>query len=79
MVHEMLVVAVENPDAPLPYDYGAAKVPEEQIKSMGEVSELAANESGNLDVKLPPGTYLLICNVAGHYASGMVTPLTVTP
>ena len=27
---------------------------------------------------MQPGTYLLICNVPGHFAAGMVTPLTVT-
>jgi len=79
IVHEVLVVAVENPSAPLPYDYATGKIPEEQVKSMGEVGELKPNESGAMDVELPPGTYLLICNLAGHYAAGMVTPLTVTP
>lgn len=79
ILHEVIVVAVENPNAPLPYDYASGRVPEDQIKSMGEVGELKANKSGALDVELPPGTYLLICNLAGHYAAGMVTPLTVTP
>lgn len=79
MVHEMLVVAVENPNAPLPYDYGAARIPEEQVKVLGEVDALSANGSGTLDLELSSGTYLLLCNVAGHYASGMVASLTVTP
>ena len=79
LVHEMLVVAVENPNAPLPYDYGTAKIPEEKVKALGEVAELEPNEAGTLDVKLAAGSYLLICNVAGHFAAGMVTPFTVTP
>jgi len=79
MAHEMLVVAVENPNAPLPYDFSAANVAEEQIKSLGEVDKLEANGSGSLDVNLTAGTYLLFCNVEGHYAGGMFTPLTVTP
>jgi len=37
------------------------------------------NASKTLDVTLAAGSYLLICNVPGHYAAGMVTPLTVTP
>jgi hypothetical protein len=32
MLHEMLVVAVDNPQAPLPYDYSQAKVAEDQVK-----------------------------------------------
>jgi uncharacterized cupredoxin-like copper-binding protein len=79
VVHEMLVVAVDSADAPLPYDYNTAKVPENQVKSMGEVGELQPNQSGSLDVTLAAGTYLLVCNVPGHYAAGMWVPLTVTP
>jgi uncharacterized cupredoxin-like copper-binding protein len=79
VIHEMLVVAVDSADSPLPYDYNTAKVPEDQVKSMGEVGELKANESGGLDATLTPGTYILLCNVPGHYAAGMWTALTVTP
>lgn len=79
MIHEMLVIAVDNPNAPLPYDYGTGEVPEKQVKVLGEISELQPNASGSLDLKLAPGSYLLLCNVPGHYAAGMVTPLTVTP
>jgi len=79
MIHEMLVIAVDNPNAPLPYDYGTGEVPEKQVKVLGEISELQPNASGSLDLKLAPGSYLLLCTVPGHYAAGMVTPLTVTP
>lgn len=79
VVHEMLVVAVDSANVPLPYDYNSAKVLEEQVKSMGEVAELKPNESGSLDVTLTPGTYILLCNVPGHYAAGMWTALTVAP
>jgi len=79
LLHEMLVIAVDNPNAPLPYDYGTGEVPEKQVKVLGEISELEPNASGSLDLKLAPGTYLLLCNLPGHYAAGMVMPLTVTP
>ena len=79
IVHEMLVVAVDNPDAPLPFDYNTGRVPEDQIKSLGEVTDLSPNATGTLDVNLTPGSYLLICNVPGHYAAGMVAELTVSP
>jgi uncharacterized cupredoxin-like copper-binding protein len=79
MLYEMLVVAVDDPQAPLPYDYSQAKVIEDQVKVMGDTGDLRPNQSHSLDVTLMPGTYLLICNGRGHYAAGMVTPLTVTP
>lgn len=79
MLHEMLVVAVDSPDAPLPYDYGQGKVAEEQVRVLGETPELQPNASAALDLTLAAGSYLLICNVSGHYASGMVVPLVVAP
>jgi uncharacterized cupredoxin-like copper-binding protein len=79
MVHEMLIVAVDDPSTPLPYDYNAAKVPETEVKVLADTSELQPNLSREVEVTLAPGTYLLICNVAGHYAAGMATPLRVTP
>ena len=79
MLHEMLVVAVDSSAAPLPYDYVQAKVAEDQAKILGDTSELQPNASRVLDLTLAPGSYLLICNVAGHYAAGMAVPFTVTP
>ena len=78
ILHELIVVAVDNPQAALPYDYSKAKVAEDQIKVLGESGDLQPGASYAFDVTLVPGTYLLICNVPGHYAAGMVTPLTVT-
>ena len=79
MLHEMLVVSANNATALLPYDYGQAKVAENQVKVLGDTSELQPNASRTLDLTLPEGSYLLICNVPGHYAAGMAVPFTVTP
>jgi uncharacterized cupredoxin-like copper-binding protein len=78
-VHETLVVAVDNPNAAIPYNYAEARVAEDQVKVLGEVADLQPNASGTMDLSLTPGWYLLICNVAGHYAAGMVTQLHVSP
>ena len=56
-----------------------ARVAEDQVRILGETPELLPNASSSLDLTLPAGSYLLICNIAGHYASGMAVPLTVTP
>ncbi len=74
--HEM-VVSKLGPDGTLPYVADMARVDEEAAGSAGEVSELAPGDSGALTVTLEPGTYALYCNIAGHYASGMWTILTV--
>jgi uncharacterized cupredoxin-like copper-binding protein len=79
MLHEMLVVAVDNPSAPLPYDYARAIVPEAQVKLLGEASDMQPNGTSLIEVTLAPGWYLLLCNLPGHYASGMAAALNVTP
>ena len=79
VVHEALLISVDNQDAPLPYDFAQSRVPEEQVKVLGEAEDLQPNASQSFEVTLGPGTYLLICNVAGHYSSGMATPFSVVP
>ncbi len=78
LIHEMLVVAVANPDVQLPYDSSAQRIIEDKIDSLGETEEMQPGAFKALTLDLKPGTYLLICNVAGHYAAGMWTVLTVT-
>jgi uncharacterized cupredoxin-like copper-binding protein len=77
-VHKMAVVVVDSPSSQLPFDYSQSRVREDQIKVLGETSELQPNESKSLHVHLGPGTYMLFCNVPGHYAWGMATTLDVT-
>lgn len=77
-LHEMLIISVASSSTPLPYDYAQARVPEDQVKIVGEVSDMAPNASKTIDVTLAPGAYLLICNTPGHYAAGMAVPVTVT-
>ena len=79
VVHEMLIVSVDGPDAPLPYDYNKLQVPEEQVKVLGDSGELAPNASKAMTVELAPGSNILLCNVVRHYAAGMAVAFTVTP
>jgi uncharacterized cupredoxin-like copper-binding protein len=79
VLHEMIIVAVDNPSAPLPYDYAQARIPEEQVKVLGEAGDLQPNTSTTVELTLSAGSYLLICNLPGHYAAGMVAALNVTP
>ncbi len=78
LVHEMLVVAVDDANARLPYDADDQRVVEEKIDSLGETEEMQPQQSKAITLDLKPGTYLLVCNLPGHYAAGMWTVLTVT-
>ena len=78
MVHEMIVAPVADPAVPLPYDPENQRVEEDTAGDLGEVSELDPGQSGALRLTLKPGTYILYCNVPGHYVLGMWTLFTVT-
>ena len=75
VIHEMLV-APADPAKPLPFVAAEFRVDEEASRDLGEVSELDPGKSGSLTITLAPGTYILFCNVAGHYISGMWTLIT---
>lgn len=78
-VHEMIVMYLANPQDPLPYIAADNRVDEDRAGDKGEVSELDPGASGALTIDLIPGKYLLICNVPGHFATGMWTEFTVKP
>ena len=78
-IHEMIVMYLADPSKPLPYIAAENRVDEDKAGDKGEVSELDPGASGTLTVDLKAGKYLLICNVPGHFATGMWTEFTVKP
>lgn len=64
---------------------GDAKI--DEAASLGEASKPDGPGAGHgvvpgasswMTITLAPGRYELVCNLAGHYAAGMYTQLTVT-
>lgn len=78
MVHEMVVAPVADTAKPLPYIKNEERVDEDAAGHLGEVAELEPGQSGALTLTLKPGTYILYCNIPGHYMLGMWSLLTVT-
>jgi uncharacterized cupredoxin-like copper-binding protein len=78
MIHEMVLAAVSDLETPMPYDAANEKVDEDAAGHLGEVAELDPGSSGALTLTLEPGTYILYCNIPGHYVLGMWTIFTVT-
>jgi uncharacterized cupredoxin-like copper-binding protein len=76
VVHEMLVAPMSDPAKPLVFNENENRVDEEKSGDLGEVAELEPGKSGALRVTLKPGTYLLYCNIPGHYMAGMWTKVT---
>ena len=75
--HEMVVVKLKSADQKIPLIRAKHRIDEDQLKSMGEVSDLKPGASGELKANLKAGTYLVFCNLKGHYEAGMQTTLTV--
>ncbi len=74
--HELVIYRTdEKPDA-LKQDGGVAQL--DSAKVIDETDDLASGDDAELTVDLEPGTYLLLCNLPGHYASGQVVAFTVT-
>ena len=76
--HEMVLVKLKSADQMISINKSKNRVDEKALHSMGEVAELKPGADGQLKVKLVPGSYVLLCNIKGHYGAGMHAMLTVT-
>jgi len=72
--HELLVLWTNATPNALPQNGG--KVEERGL--VDEVENVRPGKTRTLTVRLKPGRYVLICNIAGHYAAGMHAALRVT-
>jgi uncharacterized cupredoxin-like copper-binding protein len=78
VLHEFVVAQTDLPADKLPLG-SDAKVDETQLKIVARGSKLDVGQSGTLTANLPPGHYVLLCNIVGHYQLGMHADFTVTP
>ena len=47
------------------------------VESPGEIEDVAPGETKSAALKLTPGSYVMICNLPGHYKQGMYGTVTV--
>ncbi|MBI4260161.1 MAG: hypothetical protein HY658_06305 [Actinobacteria bacterium] len=73
--HELVVVKSDLAPGALPVAGGA--VDEAQVEVIGEVEEFEAGTIETGTFQLDAGSYVLFCNIAGHYEQGMSARLTV--
>ncbi|HZD00981.1 MAG TPA: sulfocyanin-like copper-binding protein [Actinomycetes bacterium] len=73
--HEVVVLKTDTPADQL--KVGADHRVSEDA-SVGEVSETKAGQTKSATIDLPPGKYVLACNIERHYEKGMYTAFTVT-
>jgi uncharacterized cupredoxin-like copper-binding protein len=72
--HELVVIKTSRRASKLPVSGKEAS----EKGAVGEVEDVAAGKSKKLTLNLKKGHYVLICNVPGHYKSGMHADFTVS-
>jgi uncharacterized cupredoxin-like copper-binding protein len=76
ILHNFKVIQTDLEPGDLPVSGGM--VDEGQVDIVAQTEgDLAAGESAEVTADLEPGSYVLICNVAGHYEAGMFAGFTV--
>jgi uncharacterized cupredoxin-like copper-binding protein len=75
--HEFLVVKSDEDPGSLTVDKDGI-VPEDSLDLIDELEDVAPNTAPTLTVDLEAGSYILMCNIAGHYQQGMHTGFTVS-
>ena len=75
--HELVVIRSDADLGALPLVADGSKVDEDAIDAVGEIPELDVGSEDSETFEMAAGRYLLICNVEGHYTSGMVVAFTV--
>jgi uncharacterized cupredoxin-like copper-binding protein len=76
--HEFVVVRTDEPDGRLPIGSDGLSVNEEELISVGELSEVESGAVDTLSIALTPGRYVFFCNMEGHYMGGMHGVVEVT-
>ena len=77
--HEFVIFKTDLDPANLPTNEdGTVDEEGKGVKHIDEVEDVAACTAESLSVDLAAANYVLICNLPGHYASGMHTAITVS-
>jgi uncharacterized cupredoxin-like copper-binding protein len=66
VTHEMVVVRTDKRPGQLLHGARAS-----EAGSVGEIGEFKPGLTKRVTLRLKPGHYLLLCNVAGHFKAGM--------
>jgi hypothetical protein len=76
VTHDIKLVRTDLASGALPRS--GADVDEGKLDILAKKTDLKRRDKATLDVKLQPGSYVLFCNVSGHYQLGMHTGFKVT-
>ena len=74
--HEFVIVQTDDAPDALPTKNGT--VDEENLTVVDEQEDIAPSTTATLTTNLDAGSYVIICNIPGHYEAGMHTAFTVS-
>lgn len=74
--HEFVIIKTDDAPDALPTKNGT--VDESSLNIVDENEDIAPSTTGTLQDTLEAGSYVIICNLPGHYEQGMHTAFTVT-
>ena len=69
--HEFVVFQTDLPEDQLPTENGDVDEAGEGVTLVDEIEDIEGGSSQSLTVNLDAGSYVLICNLPGHYQQGM--------
>jgi uncharacterized cupredoxin-like copper-binding protein len=77
--HEFVVFETAQPADRMPLGADGLTIDEDSslLRHVGEMAEVDIGQSRQLLLQLSPGTYVLVCNMEGHYLGGMLLSLVV--
>ncbi len=76
--HEFVVLRTNDAAGALPVTNGKAEEEGQEISHIGEVEDIAPGTTKSLSLTLTPGSYVLLCNIPGHYQAGMHASFTIS-
>lgn len=76
--HELIVVRAAHGRLPMRKDGFTIAEGALESRTVGALGPAGPGSRRNLDVRLRPGRYVLFCNMAGHYMSGMSWAIRVS-
>jgi uncharacterized cupredoxin-like copper-binding protein len=77
--HELAVFGTNRPAGQLPLGDDGLRIDEDSslLREAGELEQVDIGETETFVLRLPPGRYVLVCNMEGHYLGGMYFSLIV--
>jgi hypothetical protein len=77
--HELAVFETTRPADQLPLGTDGLRIDEDSslLREAGELEQVDIGETETFALRLTPGTYVLVCNMEGHYLGGMYFSLIV--